>query len=112
MESYEVHSLAETTKYDLFLDELNALEKQVYYFIQKGLELSEANEALSKKISKLESENTSLKKKLNDLEEKVSNSFFNDTNLFGDEPVKSEDKEVLKNKLDELIARLDYHLRS
>jgi len=102
--------LAETTKYDLFLDELNALEKQVYYFIQKGTELIESNEALSKKIAKLENENTILKKKLNEVEEKLSKSIFSESNLFSDEP--NEKKEVLKSKIDELIARLDFHLRS
>ncbi len=104
--------MAESSKYDLFLDELNALEKQVYYFIQKGSELVDANEALSKKIAKLENENTSLKKKLNEIEAKLSKTFFNESNLFGDEPIKLEEREALKNKLNELIARLDYHLRS
>jgi len=54
--------LPETTKYDLFLEELNTLEKQIYYFIQKGSELIEANQALNNRINILEKENDTLKK--------------------------------------------------
>ncbi|MFA3782088.1 hypothetical protein ABRY23_03370 [Melioribacteraceae bacterium 4301-Me] len=112
MGNYEANNLSENSKYDLFLEELNALEKQVYYFIQKGIELSEFNEALEKKIAKLEAENTSLKKKLNEIEEKLSKPFFDESSSLGDEFVKAEGKEKLKKKIDELIARLDFHLRS
>ncbi|MEW6701785.1 MAG: hypothetical protein AB1298_03620 [Bacteroidota bacterium] len=104
--------MAETSKYDLFLDELNSLEKQIYYFIQKGSEMLEANQALSNRIALLERENDSLKKKVVEAETKVNKSLFNEENLFGSESFNSEEKEALKNKINELIARIDYHLRS
>lgn len=104
--------MAEGSKYDMFLDELNALEKQIYYFIQRGGELLEANQALSNRITLLERENDSLKKKINEIESKVSKSFFNQENLFGNETLNVEDKEALKSKISDLIAKLDYHLRS
>jgi predicted nucleic acid-binding Zn-ribbon protein len=104
--------LAETSKYDLFLDELNALEKQIYYFIQKGSELFDANQALNNRITLLERENEGLKKKFFEIESKVSKSVLKDENLFGNNTFNSEEKEVLKSKITELIAKIDYHLRS
>jgi len=55
--------LSEISKYDLFVEELNTLEKQIYYFLQKGTDLQEANQALNNRITLLERENDSLKKK-------------------------------------------------
>jgi hypothetical protein len=100
------------TKYDLFIDELNTLEKQIYYFIQKGTEILESNQALNNRITLLERENDLLKKKISEIESKVSKSFVNSENLFGNESFNLEEKEALKNKIGELIARIDYHLRS
>jgi len=104
--------LAETTKYDLFIDELNNLEKQIYYFIQKGSELIDANEALNNRIILLEKENDLLKKKVSEIEAKVSKTLFKEDNIFGNGSLNSEEKEALKSKLGELIAKIDYHLRS
>jgi len=104
--------VAELSKYDMFLEELNALEKEIYYFIQKGSELIEANQALSSRISQLEKENEALKKRLSEIESKISKSMFNEENLFGVEKFNAEEREALKNKISELIARIDYHLRS
>ena len=103
--------MAEGSKYDMFLDELNALEKQIYYFMQRSSELLEANQALSNRITLLERENDSLKKKINEIESKVSKSLFNEENFFGNETLNVEEKEALKSKINDLIAKLDYHLR-
>lgn len=104
--------MGEGSKYDLFLDELNALEKQIYYFIQKGSELMEANQALNNRIILLEKENDILKKKISEIELKVNKTLFNEENLFGSETIKLEEREALKSKIGELIAKIDYHLRS
>ncbi|MDH7605514.1 MAG: hypothetical protein QHH13_11480 [Melioribacter sp.] len=104
--------MAELSKYDMFLEELSSLEKEIYYFIQKGAELIEANEALSNRINQLEKENETLKKRLSEIESKISKSMFNEENLFGVERFNAEEREALKNKISELIARIDYHLRS
>ncbi len=104
--------MAESSKYDIFLDELNALEKQIYYFIQKGSELLDANQALSNRITLLERENENLKKKITEIESKVSKSLFHEENFFGNGNLNLEEKEALKNKINDLIAKIDYHLRS
>lgn len=104
--------MAEGSKYDLFIDELNALEKQIYYFIQKGSEILEANQALNNRITLLEKENDLLKKKISEIESKVAKNIFNEDNLFGTESLKLEEREALKSKINELVAKIDYHLRS
>lgn len=104
--------MAEVSKYDMFIDELNALEKQIYYYVQKGSELIEANKALSNRINQLEKENEILKKRIAEIESKISQSNFDEESLFGTENFKLEDREALKNKISELIAKIDYHLRS
>lgn len=104
--------MGDVTKYDIFLEELSALEKQIYYFIQKGSEILEANQALNNRIIQLERENEILKKRLTELELKVSKSRSNENYLFDFENLNEERKEKLKNKISELIARIDYHLRS
>lgn len=104
--------MAETSKYDFFIDEINALEKQIYYFIQKGDELLDANEDLSKKITNLEQENEALKKRITDIETKLSKTILNEENLFDSDSLNLEEREVLRNKISELINKIDYHLRS
>ncbi|MFA7422073.1 MAG: hypothetical protein WCZ90_20480 [Melioribacteraceae bacterium] len=104
--------MSDISKYDLFLEELSALEKQIYFHIQKSTELAETNQALNNRITLLERENESLKKKIVEIESKVSRTLLNDQNIFGDEAFNVEEKEALKSKISELIARIDYHLRS
>lgn len=105
--------MAESTKYDLFLEELNTLEKQIYYFMQKSSEVLEANQALNNRIIMLERENDALKKRINEIEGKLSKSLLlNEENLFGADSLNLEEREALKSKISELIARIDYHLRS
>jgi predicted nucleic acid-binding Zn-ribbon protein len=103
--------LSETSKYDLFLDELGALEKQMYYFIQKGTELAESNQGLNNRITLLERENEALKKKIVEIESKMSKTLLNEQNFF-DSSFNIEEKEALKNKISEMVAKIDYHLRS
>lgn len=103
--------MPETSKYDLFLDELGSLEKQMYFFIQKGSELAETNQGLNNRITLLERENEALRKKIIEIESKVSKTLLNDQNLF-DTSFNIEEKEALRNKISELIAKIDYHLRS
>ncbi|MDF1611509.1 hypothetical protein [Stygiobacter electus] len=103
--------MAETSKYDIFLDELNSLEKQIYIFVQKADELEEKNQGLSNRITLLERENNELKKKLAEIESKLSRTFVGNEELFN-ESFNFEDKEAIKKKITELIAKINYHLRS
>jgi len=91
------------------MDELLALEKQVYLVVQKEEELIEEKATLLKEIQALKDENEILRIKLGEAEKKAEMS----GNLFSEsDELDSESKEVVKNKIDELINKIDNHLRS
>ncbi len=91
-------------RYSEFNEELKELEKSVYALLQKNSELKEKVNELKEENIKLSKENEVLKETLNQLENKIPNS----SKL----KLSAEDKETLKGKIDELIARIDYHLKS
>jgi len=102
--------LAEQSKYDFFMEELVALEKQVYIFINKEEEIFEERSLLLKELQSLKDENEILKIKLNEAERKAENS---NNNLFENtSELNDETKEKIKTKIDELINKIDNHLRS
>ena len=102
----------DNSKYDFFMNELVSLEKVLYSYVQKNQETSDRNLILEKKIKNLEKENESYKLKLNDLETKLNNTAFNLSQIFDNDFKNTEDKESLKNKIDDLLKIIDYHLRS
>jgi len=105
--------LADSSKYDVFLDELNSLEKQVYFLVQKGNELLAKNAALDKKTKQLEKENEVLRLKIEEIEKKLSGTVSNfDTELFGTLGSPIDDKENLKKKINDLIIKIDRQLSS
>ena len=104
--------MAESSKYDIFMDELNSLEKEIYLFVQKSQEIMEANKKLDKKVDQLEKENEVLKLKVGEIESKLNSASFIEKNIFEDGSTNWEDSESLKSKISELISKIDYHLRS
>ena len=67
--------MAETSKYDFFTDELNALEKQIYVFLQKNEELQHENKELLSRLRNIDKENEVLKLKLEEIEIKLKQYF-------------------------------------
>lgn len=105
--------MADSSKYDAFLEEINSLEKQVYFLIQKGNELLAKNSALEKKTKQLEKENEVLRLKIEEIEKKLSGNVSTfDSELFGTFNAPPEDKENLKKKINELIVKIDRQLSS
>lgn len=104
-------SLPESTKYDFFMDELSSLEKQFYAFAQKSDELLDENEELKNRIEELSQENIALKSKIKEIEERIS-ELPADGGLFGESTMNPEEKTEIKNKINDLISRIDNHLRS
>ena len=100
-----------SSKYDLFMDEIVALEKMVQKFVSDNLTIEEEKLVLEKKVSSLQKENEVLVLKIKELEKKIIkteevNSVSGKTNLDLSE------RENLKNQIDDLITRIDYHIRS
>ncbi len=90
--------------YSEFLEELKNLENSVYALLQKNKELKEEIAELKEENIELKKENEVIKQTLNQLEDKIPNS--------GSAKLNDKDKETLKNKIDDLIARIDYHLKA
>jgi len=78
----------------------------VFTFIHKKEVLDLENLELREKFNELESENNSLKKKIDNLELKLTK--IND----GKTPAFLAESDNLKERIGELISRIDYHLRS
>ena len=103
--------MPESSKYDFFTDELTALEKQIYVFLQKNEELQLENKELVNRLKSFDKENEVLKLKLQEIENKLNTLEENGQQNLGDS-FNPEEKEDLKNKISDLISKIDYHLRS
>ena len=93
------------------MDEIVSLEKMVQKFVSDNLTIEEEKLVLEKKVSSLQKENEVLVLKIKELEKKIIkteevNSVSGKTNLDLSE------RENLKNQIDDLITRIDYHIRS
>lgn len=104
--------MTDKNKYDLFLEEISSLEKLIYLFAQKSDDLAVENDSLLKRINELEKENSILKQKINDFELKLAHPFAEDDLFANLGSINSEDRDVLKNKINDLIKKIDSHLRS
>ncbi len=100
--------MAELTTYDYFLNELLELEKSVHVLVQRDEVISEEKESLIRELRSLKDENEILRIKLEEAERKASVN----SEDFSDSFLSSEDKEVVKDRIDELINKIDNHLRS
>jgi len=104
--------LAENSKYTFFMDEIIALEKEVHIFLQKHEVLKKESSDLQKELEENYKENELLKLKNKELDEKLKDVAFQGTSLFNSDSLDTENKEEIKQKISELISKLDYHLRS
>lgn len=102
--------MADVSKYETFLTELSSLEKIVNKFAQDHQQMMEQVASLSRQVDELRRENDFLRKKVKENSEENTIPLKNQLNNI--EMLSKEDKENLKNKIDELISKLDYHLRS
>jgi predicted nucleic acid-binding Zn-ribbon protein len=94
------------------MDEIESLEKMIQKFVAENLELEEKKSAISAKVEKLEKENQILVTKINDLEKKLTKAEDKSSPSIGKTNLDLTEREDLKNQIDDLIARIDYHIRS
>ena len=100
--------MSELTKYDFFINELLELEKSIYLLVQKDDELFLEKKALIKELKLLKDENEILRMKLEEAESKTDDFDVTSNKLL----LNSKDKKITKEKIDELINKIDNHLRS
>lgn len=104
--------MTDKSKYDYFMEELLSLEKQIYTVVQKSDELVDENNDLREEIENLQVENGALKNKLREIETSLTNQISDKKDLFSENSININEKEEIKEKIQNLISRLDYHLRS
>jgi uncharacterized protein YaaN involved in tellurite resistance len=93
------------------MDEIVSLEKMVQKFVSDNIAIEEEKLSLQNKVKSLQKENEVLVLKIKELEKKINQteeikSVSSKTNLDLSE------RENLKNQIDDLITRIDYHIRS
>ncbi len=105
--------MSESKKYDLFMKEIESLEQMVHEYVAENEKYSSEHDSLKQKVENLTKENEvlvlkikELEKKINTAEEKSAISGIKKTNL------DLQERQNLKNQIDDLIARIDYHIRS
>lgn len=105
--------MAELSKYDLILEELNSLEKHFSMLSRKNKELLLKAESLELLNAQLSAENTGLNKKIAELEARLESVIKENNSLRSNgNSLNLKDKESLKLQINELINKIDFHLRS
>jgi chromosome segregation ATPase len=103
--------LNDLAKYDGLLNDFKTIEAQVSMLKKKYDLCVKQNEELEKNIEELKKENSELTQKIDKLETdltKMKNE--GETNLFNS--LNSKERESLKDKLQDLISKIDYHISS
>lgn len=104
--------MSDTSKYDLFNKEIDSLEKMIQKYVLGNLKLEEKKIALTEKVEKLERENEILITKINDLEKKLNKVEDTSSQSVSKTNLNLTERENLKSQIDDLISRIDYHIRS
>lgn len=100
--------MSDLSKYDLFMNELHSMEKKLYSYIQQVEVMNSERTSLNGKMVQLEKENELLKQKVKDLEAKLTHPLAG--GIGG--KIDFEDSDNLKEKITDLLSKIDYHLRS
>jgi len=103
--------LAEYSKFDILLKDLNIVESQVTVLNNRYKDELQKNQDLEKIVKEVKAENAFLVEKLSKLESELQDlQSGNNPDLFHSLSLK--EKEELKLKLRNLLSKLDYHISS
>jgi len=104
--------LGDTSKYDLFMSEIDSLEKVIQKFAIESEVIEKEKSALEVKVDNLEKENEILVLKIKEMEKKFSKVEGKSSAITGKTNLDLSERENLKDQIDDLISRIDYHIRS
>ena len=103
--------MAEYSKFDILLKDLNIVESQVTVLNNRYKDELQKNQDLEKIVKEVKAENAFLVEKLSKLESELQDlQSGNNPDLFHSLSLK--EKEELKLKLRNLLSKLDYHISS
>lgn len=104
--------MAEPTKYDMLLNDLNSIEAQAAMLANKCKELIRRNIEQEEIVNKTKREVTMLSQKIVTLERELEKAQTQQNEQEGklSNLLNTKETETLKIKLQNLISRIDYHL--
>jgi predicted nuclease with TOPRIM domain len=103
--------LADLTKQDVLLNELTNVVSLLTVLMNNHKSLREEKAGLEKSVSALKDQNSDLLKRVEALEKQLEeNGNYSLNSLFGS--LDTIEKEELKNKIQNLVNRIDFHLSS
>lgn len=103
--------MSDISKYESTLNDLTLIESEVAILIEKLRVTSESLREKEVQLAMLKQENQQLSKRLSELEFELESLKLSNQNEVTD-CVQKQDREVLKEKIKNLISRIDFHLSS
>lgn len=103
--------MSEITKYESTLNDLTLIESEVANLIEKTRLATETLKERDVQIAMLKQENHQLSKRLSELEFELEHLKLNYQNG-NSEKIYLRENEILKEKIKNLITRIDFHLSS
>ena len=94
------------------MEEVVSLEKMIQKYVIETNELEEGKTALNSKVVNLEKENEVLVLKIQELEKKLSKAEDGSASVISKSTLDVKERQNIKNQIDDLIERIDYHIRS
>ena len=103
--------MAEYSKYEILIKDLNLIESQVSVLNNKYKDELQRNQDLENSVNEMKLENAYLVEKLSKLDSELQNlQSGSDQDLF--HSLNMKEKEDLKLKLRNLLSKIDYHISS
>jgi predicted nuclease with TOPRIM domain len=103
--------LVDFAKYDSLIQDLTLIESEVAAIVEKLRLSTQREQELEIQLAKAKQENAMLVKRISELEHQLENTQIKTENeYFGS--LNTKEKEVLKQKIQNLITRIEYHLSS
>ena len=103
--------MVDFAKYDSLIQDLTLIESEVAAIVEKLQISTQRKQELEIQLAKVKQENAVLVKRISELEHQLENTQIKSENeYFGS--LNSKEKEVLKQKIQNLITRIEYHLSS
>lgn len=98
-------------KYDSLIYDLTLIESEISAIVEKLRVSTQREQELEIQLAKAKQENAVLIKRISELEHQLENTQIKSENeYFGS--LNTKEKEVLKQKIQNLITRIEYHLSS
>lgn len=98
-------------KYDSLIQDLTLIESEISAIAEKLRVSTQREQELEIQLAKAKQENAVLIKRISELEHQLENTQIKSENeYFGS--LNTKEKEVLRQKIQNLITRIEYHLSS